>query len=201
VTFSVDDDVGLCGGSPCQAFTDYTGIAQVPSSTITLAPGIHEVHARFAGDASWLPSGGDAFVLVVGDSGPPPPPGNSAGKVTAGGWFVPDDAAGSGPAQRVHFAFHASSSGGVAPDGQLRHRDEIFPLDLTLVGYTAMLINGDEVSLSGSASDANGTTVTFFLTATDNGEPGKGSDTIRLQVPEHGYDRSGTLGGGNIQLH
>jgi hypothetical protein len=36
---------------------------------------------------------------------------------------------------------------------------------------------------------------------TDAGEPGKGADTIRLRVPERGYDRSGTLGGGNIHLH
>lgn len=202
VAFTVDDNAGLCGGGPCQAVTDYRGIAQVASSAIGLAQGVHEVHATFAGDAYWLASGSDAFVLVVGSGGPPPPPpGGSAGKVTAGGWLVPDDALSNGPDQRVHFAFHARSPGGVAPSGELRYRDEAAGLDLTLVAYSMMVVSDDEVTLSGSARDAAGSSVSFFLTARDAGEPGKGSDRLRLRVPDRGYDRAGTLGGGNIQLH
>jgi hypothetical protein len=201
LTFTVDGNIGLCDGSPCQAVTDYRGIAQVASSPITLAPGIHEVHARFAGDDYWLASGADAFVVVVGSGGPPPLPGGSSGRITGGGWFVPDDAAGSGPEDRVYFAFHATAPRGVAPSGELRYRDDEAGLDLTLLAYSVMLVNGDDVALGGTASDADGSSVNFILTARDGGEPGKGQDTLRLQVPERGYDRSGPLGGGNIQLH
>ena len=202
VTFTVDGDVGICGASPCQATTDYNGIAQLASAPITLAPGVHEVHARFAGDPYWLASGGDAFVIVVSTGGPPPPPpGSSAGKVTAGGWFVPDGASVTGPSGRVHFAFHATSPGVVAPTGELRYRDILGGLDITLVAWTAILVNGQTVTLTGTARDSVGT-VNFVLTTTDAGEPGKGVDTIRLQVPDRGgYDRSGTLGGGNVKLH
>jgi subtilisin family serine protease len=200
VTFTVDAGAGICGASPCQATTDYTGIAQLASAPITLAPGVHEVHARFAGDAAWLASADDAFVIVVGAGGPPPPPGGSAGKVTAGGWFLPDDATSPAPSQRIHFAFQATSTGGVAPTGELRYRDVPGGLELTLVAWTTMLVDGDTVTLTGTGRDAAGN-VAFILTVTDAGEPGKGADTIRLQVPENGYDRSGTLGGGDIQLH
>ena len=204
VAFTADaTDEGLCGGGPCLAVTDYLGIAQVASDAITMGQGIHEVHARFIGDSHWLGSGASAFVLVIGSADPAPPPGGSAGKVTAGGWFVPADADG-GPSQRVQFAFQATSPGGVAPSGELRYRDEGGGLDLTLVSWTTMVVdaNAGTVTLSGSARDADGALVTFFLTASDLGEPGKGRDTIRMQVPERdGYDRGGTLGGGNIQLH
>ncbi|HTK45660.1 MAG TPA: S8 family serine peptidase, partial [Patescibacteria group bacterium] len=200
VTFTVDAAVGICGSSACQATTDYNGIAQLASAPITLAPGVHEVHARFAGDAAWLASADDAFVIVVGAGGPPPPPGGSAGKVTAGGWFLPGDATSTAPSQRIHFAFQATSPGSVAPTGELRYRDVPGGLDLTLVAWTTMLVDGDTVTLTGTARNAAGD-VAFILTVTDGGEPGKGVDTIRLQVPDQGYDRSGTLGGGDIQLH
>ena len=201
VSFTVDGNVGLCGGSPCQAVTDYRGIAQLASSSVTLSAGIHEVHATFAGDPYWQASAGDAFVIVVGAGGPPPPPGGSAGKITAGGWFIPEGAGGTGPGYRVYFAFHATSPGVVAPTGQLRYRDSIAGLDLTLVAWSTMLITGDDVTLGGTARDAGGSTVSFVLTVRDAAEPGKGHDTIRLQVPQRQYDRSGTLGGGNIQIH
>src|SRR6185369_14871728 len=131
VTFTVDAGAGICGASPCQATTDSNGIAQLASATITLAPGVHEVHARFAGDPFWTASADDAFVIVVGTGvPPPPPPGGSAGKVTAGGWFLPSGATTTGPAARVHFAFHATSPGVVAPTGELRYRDVPGGLDI-----------------------------------------------------------------------
>ena len=201
VTFTVDAGAGICGASPCQATTDANGIAQLASSPITLAPGVHEVHARFGGDQYWLASGGDAFVIVVGAGGTQPPPGGSAGKVTAGGWFLPNDATSAAPSQRIHFAFQATSPGGVAPTGELRYRDVPGGLALTLLAWTTMFVDGNTVTLTGTARDATGT-VAFILTVADEGEPGKGADTIRLQVPDRGpYDRSGTLGGGDIQLH
>ena len=91
-------------------------------------------------------------------------------------------------------------------DQYLKHLSEV-PMfkalsrkDLTLVAWTTMVVNGDTVTLSGTARDAAGTTVVFFLTAKDAAEPGRGVDTIQMRVPNYGYDRGGTLGGGNVQL-
>ena len=39
------------------------------------------------------------------------------------------------------------------------------------------------------------------MTATDNGEPGKGRDTFSISIDCNGYTASGTLAGGNIKLH
>ncbi len=207
VTFTVDGNVGLCGGGPCQAVTDYQGIAQITSSAITLPPGDHEVHARFAGDSFWLASAADAFVIVVVGG----PPNSSGGEVTGCGWFVPNDAhGGSGgshgsygkhgsPKPRVYFAFEAESPGGPAPTGDFHWRDDVRGLRLQLIEYTLMLISGDQAELQGTARDASGATVSFVLTIADNGA-GKGTDTIRLRVPDRGYDREGTLGGGDIRV-
>jgi hypothetical protein len=198
----VDGGVGICGSSPCQATTDYNGVAQLASAPITLSAGVHEVHARFAGDAYWLGSADDAFIIVVNTGGPPPPPpGGSAGKVTAGGWFIPSNPSTVGPSARVHFAFHATSPGVVAPTGELRYRDTVAALDITLVAWTAMLVDGETVTLTGSARDSGGATLTVILTTADVADPGKGADTLRVQVPDRGYERSGTLGGGDVQLH
>jgi len=41
--------------------------------------------------------------------------------------------------------------------------------------------------------------VTYQVDVADNGEPGR-NDSFKLHV-SGGYDASGTLGGGNIQLH
>ena len=42
--------------------------------------------------------------------------------------------------------------------------------------------------------------MTYTVDVTDNGEPGRGSDLFSLRL-SNGYTASGTLAGGNIQLH
>lgn len=204
VRFTFDDPpVSPCPGGVCSAVTDYRGLAQLATDPIALATGVHEVQASFAGDAFWLPSSGSAFVLVVGPGGgAPPPAGSGSGKITAGGWFVPDGRQGGKKNDlRVHFAFHATGTAGVAPTGELKYRDDFENVDVELVGYTALAVNGDEATLTGTARHADGRTSSFALTARDRGEPGKGNDTLRFRLLDSGYDRAGTLGGGNLQLH
>jgi subtilisin family serine protease len=201
VTFSFDDgSVSQCSGG-CVAVTDYHGRAQLATNAINLTPGVHEVHARFDGDGHWDPSADDSFVIVVGGSGLPPLPAGG-GKVTAAGWFMPDVAV--GPHGYVHFAFHAAGTATVV-EGELRYRDQAEGLDLTLVSYTSMLVDGDEVTLTGMARLADGTPVSFALTTRDLGEPGRGQDTISMKAGTYQasgtYQAAGTLGGGNIQLH
>jgi subtilisin family serine protease len=203
VTFAFDNPpVSPCPGGTCSAVTDYRGLAQVATDPIALSAGVHEVHASFGGDVHWQPSSDAAFVLVV--AGTPGGGGSgSGGKVNAGGWFLPDGA----PVKtknddRIQFAFHVESATGITPSGQLGYRDRAAGVDVSLVRYTTMAVNGNEVTLTGTAKYASGGTDSFELAARDVGEPGKGRDTVRFRLlrPD-GYSRSGTLGGGNVQLH
>src|SRR3989475_9272003 len=62
---------------------------------------------------------------------------------------------------------------------------------------------GTTRTFSGQA-EVNGVSGYYFtVTATDNGEPGKGNDyfSITLTGPNFYYHQGGTLGGGNIELH
>jgi subtilisin family serine protease len=199
VTFTFGDgSVSLCGGA-CQALTDVDGVAQLAVDAAPLATGVHEVHARFAGDPAVSPSGADAFVIVFGPGGLPPPP-VGGGSVAGGGWFVPDGAtAGPGDLGRIHVALHARTAL-PAPTGQLRWRDRQLGIDLTLESWTALLVVGDTATLRGRARTATGAPVDIEVTIRDVGEPGSGQDTIRLRYLDNSYDRSGTLGGGNFQV-
>jgi hypothetical protein len=159
-----------------------------------MAAGIHEVVAAFAGDAVVGPSSAAAFVMVVGNGLPSLP----GGTVSGGAWFVPDGRpAGHGDAGRVHLAVHASGS--VNPSGQLRYRDAAAGLDLTLVGYTALTVSGTTATLTGTARDADGTSLGFSLEITDGGEPGRGADSVGMWLST-GYGESGRLGGGSLQV-
>jgi subtilisin family serine protease len=199
LTFTFDDGaVSACGG-PCQALTDVDGVAQLAFDATPLTTGVHEVHARFAGDAAVGPSAGDAFVVVFGAGGMPPPP-VGGGSVGGGGWFVPEGVtAGPGDQGRIHVALHARS-GLPAPVGQLRWRDREAGIDLTLQAWTALLVVGDTATLRGRARTATGTDVDIEVTVRDLGEPATGHDTIRLRLLDGSYDLSGVLGGGNLQV-
>jgi len=60
-------------------------------------------------------------------------------------------------------------------------------------------VPGCTSQIDGTAT-ANSTPVTFNVTVMDQGEPGT-ADTFSIDVPELGYTQSGTLGGGNVQVH
>ena len=87
------------------------------------------------------------------------------------------------------------------PTGELQWRDRAAGVEMTLVAYRTMSVTGSQATLSGTGRLGDGRTVSFVLSATDTAEPGKGADSVRLRILETGYDRAGTLGGGNIQLH
>ena len=195
ITFAFDGSVMPCPGATCTAITNSDGLAMLATDPITMPAGIHQVEASFAGDTAAGPSGATAFVLVLG-TGLPALPG---GTVNGGAWFVPEGRpAGKGDEGRVHLAVHASGS--VAPQGQLRYRDEAGGVDLTLTSWTALTVNGSTATLLGNGRTASGTTVTVRLDILDGGEPGTGVDRVRVQVQALGYGVTGLLGGGNLQV-
>jgi hypothetical protein len=68
----------------------------------------------------------------------------------------------------------------------------------TITGYQNM--GGNMRRITGTAEVNGQSGFTFTVDVADNGEPGAGVDTFALQL-SNGYAASGTLGGGNIQLH
>ncbi len=103
------------------------------------------------------------------------------------------------------FGFNAGSRGGVL-HGELQYIDHAANLKVHSLSIDSFgVITGTPcVTFSGSArvNDADGFSYTVNQ-ACDNGEPGVGHDTFAISVsgPGVSYSRSGTLTGGNLQLH
>ena len=64
---------------------------------------------------------------------------------------------------------------------------------------TALLVSGNDVTFFGDATD-NGVATMYVVHAADNAEPGNGADTFSIRTAS-GYNRSGTLTGGNVMVH
>jgi len=128
----------------------------------------------------------DARIDCQPGSGPP-------GDATTGGGWIPVTGGGKGT-----FGVGAA----YRPDGSLAGHLVYIDHDINLtVQSTAMtdFLPGCTSQIHGTAT-ANSAPVTFNVTVMDQGEPGT-ADTFSIEVPELGYIRSGTLGGGNIQVH
>jgi hypothetical protein len=103
------------------------------------------------------------------------------------------------------FGFNAGSRGG-ALHGQLQYIDHATSLKVHSLSIDSFGLVGEAscVTFSGSARVNNADGYSFTVNqACDNGEPGVGHDTFDISVSGAGvtYSRSGTLTGGNLQLH
>jgi len=104
------------------------------------------------------------------------------------------------------FGFNAGSRGAGGLHGQLQYIDHAASLKVHSLSVDSFgLITGTTcVTFSGSArvNGADGYSYTVNQ-ACDNGEPGVGHDFFDISVsgPGVSYSRSGTLTGGNLQLH
>jgi hypothetical protein len=104
------------------------------------------------------------------------------------------------------FGFNAGSREGGGLHGQLQYNDHAQSLKVHSLSIDSFeLISGTTcVTFSGGARVNNVDGYSFSVNqACDNGEPGVGRDTFDISVwgPGVSYSRSGTLTGGNLQLH
>jgi hypothetical protein len=121
------------------------------------------------------------------------PPASTAGaKVTGGGWIPVAGGKGTfGLTAQVKDA---------GPSGNLTYQDH--PQDRTVksTSITSVIVNGNCARILGTATVNGAGAFGFDVTVCDNGEPGKDTDTFSILMSD-AYTASGTLSGGNIQLH
>lgn len=161
----------------------------------------------------------DSVVVVVFD--------NADGFVTGGGWIRPDDGSytedlgdvdGIG---KANFGFIVKyKKGADNPDGSLEFRYRNGDINLHSVmdksaDFEWLVITSDKkIRFKGNGTVNGVEDVSFKVTAADNGEPGAGTDTFKIEIwTGHDFDTEngsgasgkhmiqGTLGGGNIKIH
>src|SRR5437016_5320554 len=113
--------------------------------------------------------------------------------LTTGGGWIPLGTDGKGT-----FGFVA----GMTPNGDSKGHLVYIGRDTGLALHSTSIANFPAVcgSVITGTGDSTFGPVSFTVTVTDGGEPGT-NDTFMIVVPELGYTRFGTLGGGDIQVH
>jgi hypothetical protein len=110
-----------------------------------------------------------------------PTPGSTAGKVTGGGWIGAD---------KRQFTVDVVYAAGMAtPRGTVKFTDRAGGYTLNTSQVDVVVFDGAKVTLRGPG---------FVAELVDNGEPGR-ADTFRIVAGS--YEASGTLNGGNVQVH
>ena len=111
--------------------------------------------------------------------------------VTGGGWITVGGA-------KATFAVDGGLNGSTLW-GDLEYHDHGTGLNVHGTGVTGYtVVDNVTRTITGNAT-INGVAGSYTVTVVDNGEPGT-SDTFSIAL-SNGYSASGTLGGGNIQLH
>jgi hypothetical protein len=121
-----------------------------------------------------------------------PPPSTAGAKVTAGGWIAVTGDKGT-------FGLTAQAKTG-APSGNLTYQDHGAGRTVKSTSITSVIVSGNCARILGTATVNGAGVFGFDVTVCDNGEPGKDSDTFSITMSD-GYSASGTLSGGNVQIH
>jgi hypothetical protein len=122
------------------------------------------------------------------------PPSTAGAKVTAGGWITVVGDKGT-------FGLTAKASATGAPSGNLTYQDHgLLARTVKSTAITSVTVTRNCATILGNARVNGQPGFGFQADVCDNGEPGKDSDTFSI-VMSDGYMASGTLGGGNVQLH
>jgi hypothetical protein len=122
------------------------------------------------------------------------PPTNTPGaKVTGGGWITVVGGKGT-------FGLTAQVKN-QTPSGELTYQDHsILSRTVKSIAITTVAVTDNCAQIFGTATVNGSGSVNFQVNVCDNGEPGKNSDTFSISMSD-GYMASGTLSGGNIQIH
>jgi hypothetical protein len=131
-----------------------------------------------------------------------PPPGQvsctGGDFITGGGWIT-----GTPSGAKGNFAVAGGIKNG-AFWGHLHFIDHGTGMTVKGTGVTAYSVpdpvNKPTLRHIEGTADINGSPGTYAVDVADNGEPGR-ADTFAISLSNNGYTASGTLGGGNIQLH
>ena len=174
----------------------------IPLHTWTLTPPGDIIGTTVGGNRyGWFPN--DEFPFLAFDTSAlvgfqdfcSPPPSTAGAKITAGGWITVVGDKGT-------FGLTAKASATGAPSGNLTYQDHgLLARTVKSTAITSVTLTGagNCAQILGNAR-VNGTPgFGFQVDVCDNGEPGD-SDTFSI-VMSDGYMASGTLGGGNVQLH
>jgi hypothetical protein len=128
-----------------------------------------------------------------------PPPGQisctGGDFVTGGGWIPSSSSAGAKDTLAV--------AGGIKQGGfwgHLQYIDHATGMKVRGTGVTAYVITGATSRHIDGTAEIDGMPGTYQVDVADNGEPGRGVDRFAITL-SNGYTATGTLGGGNIQLH
>lgn len=84
--------------------------------------------------------------------------------------------------------------------GQFNYIDHMAGIHVKSVSITSYAGTGNTRTFSGEAKINGELGFTFTVIVTDNGEPGRNSDIFSIEI-SNGYNASGVLAGGNVQLH
>jgi hypothetical protein len=182
-------------------------VSGAPNQTILLPVGrvvINEQRSAGPGDitvnALHVVVDGVADVIIASahadigcPAAPPPPPTACRDFVTGGGWIT-----GTPSGAKANLAVAGGFKNG-AFWGHLNYIDHGASLKVKGTGVTAYEETGPTSRRIRGTAEINGQPGSYTVDVADNGEPGR-SDTFVLELSS-GYRASGTLGGGNIQLH
>jgi hypothetical protein len=121
-----------------------------------------------------------------------PPASTEGAKVTGGGWIAV-------PGGRANFGLTAQVKTST-PKGNLTYHDHPQGRDVKSTAITSVVVSGTCAQIRGTARVNDAGSFGFEVQVCDMGEPGRDSDTFSIFMSD-GYTATGTLGGGNIQIH
>ena len=224
-TSATSNPTGLPRGSGCVTTTPQnckiivypaeqpaTGTINAATNTITITALLSNIGSPITGDKLYSVTtltfgftGGNPIMMdadatrvfdyVVGMTKTPSncPLGTTC-KVTGGGYIFVD------PQQdRGGFSIEVKVSSSGRVSGKAAYKDSTSGVDFRTNLITSANFKGNTATITGTGT-TNGFATTFTIAVQDKAEPGAGQDTFSIQLGT-GYSKSGTLQGGNIQIH
>lgn len=134
----------------------------------------------------------DNSVLVGFQDFCTPPVSTVGAKITAGGW-IPANVS-----SKANFGLTAKVNASGTPSGHLTYQDHAVNRTVQSTSISSVVVSGNCATVRGTAKVNGNGSFGFEVLVCDNGEPGN-TDTFSITMD--GYTNSGTLGGGNVQLH